>query len=1636
MPFPLAVLFSTPAVAIGTAAATAAIPLIIHFLNRRRYHVVDWAAMRFLRAALKRTTRRMRLEQWLLLAVRTSLVLLFALAIASSMSWAEPLWQRLFPGAAPPLRRAGRTHHVIVLDGSLSMTANRDGESEFERSQKLATNLVRSSPGGDGFSVILMSAPPRAIVPGPAEDPARVAREISELHCTHGLVDLTQAMQQAEELLNRSPRKFAHRAVYFFTDLQRSQWSNPPTPTGSWVEPWQRLHARSDVAIVDVGPGPTANLAVASLELADPVLLAGSHSALTATVQNFLQQAQSQLRVELWQSKTNSVGRSAEEAPYPPRMVRQELLNLASGTSASVSFPVEFRNAGDYLLEVRLQPDALAADDRRALPVSVRESLPVLLVNGQPSPDKLDTATGWLATALAPADKNQSTARFPVKPRVIDESRFSDPDLDLNEYDCVYLCDVARLGPRDCNRLEAYVRRGGTVVFTLGPNTDPETYNRLLYRNGEGLLPARLLARQRAQGDAFFNITADRDAFRRAPLSAFLADDDSASLLSARFKEYWRVEPNAKATGRRILSFLPQTPGGDALIYDWPRGRGRVVLYTSTVNTGWTGWPVSPSFLPFMHELLRSVIRQPARRDLAVGEAIDEYLPEATVASEALISPPDGPAITVPLVTGDDAPRIRFTDTDRAGIYTAKVAGTVHTFAVNVPSGESALSRATVGDLPPTGTDDEPQVITDPGQIRIRPDATGGDVIAAPEDSGALGANVARYLLLFALVLLFVEPLMAWRWGSAREPPTSLDRPAPTLIRRGGDALLALATCVPLLIVAIGAIVLIHAAAVGETLEFLPASIRSAVEHRLGVPPAAAGEGTRWRIDRLPVFTADATTDRWLVGLTALSALALAGFIYFRELRRTSRMAGWPLAGLRFGLVLLILGVLLPQLRLIFEREGWPDLVVLIDDSQSMGVSDTYPDPASAKVALDIAAGTSATRLQLAQALLTRPQDGWLAELVNGRQTRLHVFRMSDKLARVAEIDETSETDAAKNEVRALQANGPSSRLGDAIHSVLQEFRGATLAGVIVLTDGITTDGEDIVAASRHAARSGVPLTFVGLGDAQEPRDLVLSDLRVDDVVHVGDRLVFEAQLTSRGGASGPVPIVLSERKGDQLVEVARAEVMANATGTPAKVRVVVVPREPGERTYVLEATPQPGEEDTGNNRLERSVFVTEFKRTRVLLIDGRPRYDYRAVKTLFERETEAIRGNKSVELKVLLLDADPDYPRQDRSALESFPVTRDDLFAHYDVVILGDVDPSHPELGEKHLQWLADFVRERGGGLLFECGPNHPLATWRNTPLASVLPADARPEGPGSTVRSAGYQVRLTAVGRSHHALRFAPDEEENLSAWSKLRPLYWAATSLQPKPAAEVLAELPASESGAASPLILQQFVGAGRVMLFGFEETWRWRYRSDEVRFNQFWLQMIRHLAQSRPGRAELRLDRQTAYRRGEPIHVTVRFPDDKPPPSPDTPVKVTLDRTPSSGTSERQTLQLAAMPGSRATYETIVTRTPEGVYHFFLVAPDSGPGTPPHADARVQAPPGEMDQLRMNRGDMEQAAQISRGHFYTLATASKLLDELPPMPRVTLHQPRPPRPIWNLPFMFLLTIGLITAEWALRKRQGLV
>src|SRR5262249_14183362 len=163
------------------------------------------------------------------------------------------------------------------------------------------------------------------------------------------------------------------------------------------------------------------------------------------------------------------------------------------------NFACKFPEAGTYAVQVRVEEDDLPADDARTVIVTVRDTVPTLLVNGKPSSDPFKEATTYLRVALNAFAKPSAVA--PIRPTLATIAEFADENkTHLTDYDCVWLCDVSKLSQGDVARLEGHLRRGGGVVVSAGDKVAEQLvgYNRLLYNKGEGLLPGELMSAEAA----------------------------------------------------------------------------------------------------------------------------------------------------------------------------------------------------------------------------------------------------------------------------------------------------------------------------------------------------------------------------------------------------------------------------------------------------------------------------------------------------------------------------------------------------------------------------------------------------------------------------------------------------------------------------------------------------------------------------------------------------------------------------------------------------------------------------------------------------------------------------------------------------------------------------------------------------------------------------------------------------------------------------------------------------------------------------------------------------------------------------------------------------------------------------------
>ncbi|MSR56877.1 MAG: VWA domain-containing protein [Planctomycetaceae bacterium] len=720
--------FATPALLWGLALASA--PIIIHLLNRRKFRETQWAAMRFLLAAVRKNSRRMRIEQLILLAVRTLLLLLFVLALA------QPLVEQLSAFFQP----ARPTHRIIVIDASLSMGYQARDAALFDRARETARGIVDAARQGDAFNLVRLSnLPPAVIVPTPAYQTAKVIEEIEQMQLPHGRGNLLACLEKTEGLLKTAP-DLPQKEIYVISDFQRATWTTDSPDDATRLKGiLRRLGEAGRLVLIDLGQPEAANMAVTSLENVDSLVTTTRPTRFRAALHNY--------------GLERVTGRVVE-LRVDEKLVEQRAVEVNAGAEIIEDFSYSFTSGGEHRVEVRLQADRLPLDDQRWLAVPVRERLRVLCVNGRGGSSAAGRASDFIELALSPFTDSNGPARVPlrgqIEPVVVNEGELQ--SLDLSQYDCVIFCDVRLFTDREARSIETYVRAGGGVVWCLGDQVSAENYNQTLFRDGAGVLPARLGDRRGDPEKRDESFGFDPGEFLHPIVNAFQGNP-AAGLETTQTYAYLQTVLPARSRAKVALRF----DSGDPAIIEAQVGAGRSVLIATSADERWGLWPLWPSFLPMVHEIVQfAVAGRTGERQQLVGEPLSAVFAAPAIDVDVSVMRPDGQAEPVRITPVDALSQFSFDGTVTSGIYEVHFGhplSRTELYAVNCDPKESNLVKLVEEELAQEllpGVEHEYET-----SWQERSDA-------APLTPAAHRGGLTRWLLYAVLYLLFVEQLLAW----------------------------------------------------------------------------------------------------------------------------------------------------------------------------------------------------------------------------------------------------------------------------------------------------------------------------------------------------------------------------------------------------------------------------------------------------------------------------------------------------------------------------------------------------------------------------------------------------------------------------------------------------------------------------------------------------------------------------------------------------------------------------------------------------------------------------------------------------------------------------------------------------------
>lgn len=756
----MAEFFLAPAFLWGAAAASA--PILIHLLARQRYRRVQWAAMEFLRRAMKRTQRRLRLENLLLLLLRTAAVLLLAMALA------RPVLSRV-----PILSGLNEQERVVVLaiDRSASMGAKLDGPTPFERARTLAAEIVTGLRARDEVYLCWVADRPEAVFDGPTPEKGRVREELDTASPGDGATRWAPALAHIAEILARPEVKAKPvRHVFCLTDLQRTGWLGgdeagaPAAGAAGGIHAALETVARlaDEVVLLDVGLDGVENTGVVSLAAGDRVVGVDRSTRVTAEARNFGAREAMGVTVRLL----------VDDRPHP---TTKTIPALPPGESRTVDFQVAFARAGAHRLTAEVPADGLASDNRRDLAAHVREQVRVLVVDGNPEEtDHFEHEAFHLRLQLNPSEEG-AAAVVPslVRPVVYPYTQLASAR--LSDFDCVIVANdgAAICAPAGRAALAGYVRDGGALLVIPGSRVNPDDYRRELYLDapepapdGRGLVPVPFGAAVRVTGEGDASELEIVPADWTHPLFRAFDDPRWRELLQfPAVRRHFGVD-GALAPGARVLahlSDLAQTPA----IVERRVGAGRVCCFTFGWTRAWGKLYARQGGLVLLNETLLHLARDPApERTVRLGAPLRWIIEGAQYHDQASVRlPTSGSKRLDPPAREGERFAVHLPETRQVGFHTV-VVGPDAPLTEPAPEGRSALF-AVVGD-PAEGNlarATETQ-LCDGLDPSVRPRVRVARAVrASATGEGGAAQEVSRPLLALVFLLLLAESWLARRLG-------------------------------------------------------------------------------------------------------------------------------------------------------------------------------------------------------------------------------------------------------------------------------------------------------------------------------------------------------------------------------------------------------------------------------------------------------------------------------------------------------------------------------------------------------------------------------------------------------------------------------------------------------------------------------------------------------------------------------------------------------------------------------------------------------------------------------------------------------------------------------------------------------
>jgi uncharacterized membrane protein len=737
-------------------------------------------------------------------------------------------------------------------------------------------------------------------------------------------------------------------------------------------------------------------------------------------------------------------------------------------------------------------------------------------------------------------------------------------------------------------------------------------------------------------------------------------------------------------------------------------------------------------------------------------------------------------------------------------------------------------------------------------------------------------------------------------------------------------------------------------------------------------------------------FAAPGSVRLWLVATGLVGAAAVASYTVARG--KSSVVDRGIMSGLRVALFALLVFCLMQPVLILSTVVPQQNFVgVLIDDSQSMLLPDEDGTP----------------RTSFLQQVFDPDQSELLTALSD--RFALRFFRFSDVASR---IDGPGE----------LTFNGTHTNLGAALDAAREELSGVPLSGLIMITDGANNSDRPLTEALVPLQAAGVPVFTVGLGEETIAPDIEIGRVEMPRAVLEGSALIVDVVVTQTGLGQVTVPIIVE----DDLKILAEETVELGPDGEPVVARISLELEGAGPRRVHFRIPTQAGERIERNNARTVQIEV-RGEREKILYLEGEPRFELKFMR-------RAVADDENIQLVVLQRTAEGKFLRleiSDSTELQfGFPASREELY-RYRSLIIGSVEASF--FAHDQLQMIADFVSDRGGGLLMLGGRSaFAEGGWAGTPVEEVMPVVMGEPAGGDDGFFAEIKVSPTPAGLAHAAVQLGETGDAVSARWDSLPPVTIVNPISEVRPGATALLTGSSPDLRDDQVVLAFQRYGRGKSIAMTVQDSWLWQMipALEDQSHETFWKQALRWLIDGVPEAVEVVTD-QEQVEPGETVRLITTVGDSTYIEVND--ASVTARITSPSGLVEEIPVEWTVQRDG----EYVVEFRPSefGEYEVDITAEQNGK-TLGSDRTYLHAAPSDEEYFGANlhTQTLRRIADETGGRFYTPDNVETLPDDITITGAgVTLVEQMS---LWDMPFLFFLMLTLMGAEWGFRRLRGLV